>query len=711
MIKRTVQTFALLIFFFIYSSVIGADRATEIKEEMWNSSDKDFKVVQIPQKWADKSAVIIAQLNRFEYKKALMLATLRANKYNHYRLKLIDKNAINKYSEMTYAVEEAGLKVYAGFKVIKPSGKEIIVDLATAVKMEREAKNDKAAYNKIAIPNLEPGDILDYYICTERNMPLVSEIYFFEPVIHNLPQEYPIIRQKLQFRAQRKCYINLRSLNGAPSLKLVEDEANDETYYSLEDGDRDGIANIKWIYPNRELPSVKFRATYASGKGMRHFNVLLGEQGEVKSSVTAQELADLTASLTKPEYITKDFSKYIKKNYKGVKDPVEIAKGGYYYYRNIILQEAEDNTLDGTGIGRFPDVKFTDVFSTFLKSRKIPHDIVVTVPRNISSIEEVLLEQELEYLVRVKSGSQYVYFSPMSIFSVAGEIPSTLEGVDAYALDGLTSPSRWKPSKITLPVTSADKNVTETEITLKTTDFASSAISARRSLKGVNKTYAQYEFLDVYDAIEEDNKKFKPLESFNNYIGSTRKKYVALKQAYMDKRAKSELDQLKESLEGEYDFKIKDVTNFKKEQTGRTESAPAMVYSFDFTTEDLIKKTGLNYLVDIGKLMEKQTQIEGDELNRNYNIYFDFARTFSYRIVFEIPKGYQVQGLDKFNQKVETKAGGFTSTAKEEAGKVIIETRKHYDANFASKSQWKEIVSFLNAAHSFTEQKILLKKK
>ncbi|MBT1712595.1 hypothetical protein KK062_30450, partial [Fulvivirgaceae bacterium PWU5] len=87
-----------------------------------------------------------------------------------------------------------------------------------------------------------------YYICEEEERLITSLIEFFDPIIHNLRQEYPVMKQKLQFKVQRRCYINLRSINGAPELKLVTDEEKDEQYYSLEDGARDGIAEMKWLY-------------------------------------------------------------------------------------------------------------------------------------------------------------------------------------------------------------------------------------------------------------------------------------------------------------------------------------------------------------------------------------------------------------------------------------------------------------------------------
>jgi hypothetical protein len=700
------------------SGVVSAtDRALEIKEEMWNSPDKDFKAVTIPEKWKDKSAVIIAQLHRFEYKKALMASLLKINQYSHYRIKLIDKNAISKYTEITYNSDETygatGLKVYVGFKVIKPDGKEIVVSLSNAVKMERSGGGQTISYYKMAVPSLEPGDILDYYICEESVILKTSEIQFFDPVIYNLPQEYPVMKQKLHFRAQRKCYINLRSMNGAPELKLVNDEANDEQYYSLEDGDREGIADVKWLYPNRELPTIKFRATYASGKGLMYYNVLLGKQGEVKNSVHKAELARLTQTLMTPVYSVKHFSKYMKAKQPALKDPFEIAKAAYYFYRNQLLAKAEIRTIMGGGPYTISDVEFTDVFSTFLDWKKIDHDIIVCVPRNISAIDDVVLENELRFLIRVKKGAQYMYFSPLTIFTNAGMLYPRIEGTDAYALDGLADPMTWWSSlqRITIPTTKKEDNISESVIKVTTTDFSIAKMSATHSLKGYNKLFWQSEFLDLYDVLEEDNKRFDPYVSFKTYAKSDQKRLAAKKVAYNEKRKENRLKDLKTSLEGEFDFKIKDVENYNISKLGRFEADEEVEYSFDFTTEELFRKTGANYLMDIGKLIEKQVKIEDVELERNFNVYFENARAFRYKVIFEIPEGYQVQGIEKLNMKSEHAAGGFVSSAIEKDGKVIVETFKYYNGNFVDMKEWKNVVAFLNAANNFSDQKLLLKKK
>jgi hypothetical protein len=706
-------------FIFIFISMMvtsfafATDRAEELRTEMWNATDKNFKATSIPSKWDNKSAVILAQLNRFEYRKGFLSSSLYQNEYRHYRIKLIDKNAVNKYTEMSYrSNNDIGLehvKVYAGFKIIKANGKELIVDLSNAVTMEKVVNGRTVSYNKIAIANLESGDILDYYICEESTISSNNVLHFFDPVIYSLPQEYPLIYHKLQFRAERRCFINLRSLNGAPELKLIADDANEEVYYTLEQSELEGIESQRWMYPYRELPSIKFRAAYASGKAMRAFDVLLGKPGVVKSSVTKQEVEDLAGTMLATSYDVKSLSKYAKKKLKGIKDPFEIATQTYYYYRNSYLfDESESNLVEGKSWPFISEIKFVDVFSTFLTLKNIPHDIVIAVPRNIAALDDLLMEQEIEWLIRVKKNDQYLYLSPFSINAVAGEMNVRLEGTDAYALDGLLSPRKWDAKRITLPKTSSAVNSSDAAIQVDLTDLNNIKVNVKKSVSGNNKLSDQYNLLDVYDFEKEERSKFKMGESFTGYLN--RKKLLAMKTAYLANRDELRQKTLKEDLETNFDLKIKEVGKLVIEQTGRYNTNPALVYSFNFETEDLAKKAGPNFLIDIGKLIEQQTSLEKEELTRKHNVYFDNARSFKYTITLDVPKGYVVQGLEKLNQRVENKFGGFTSTAKQANGKVTIETNKHFDVDYVSAANWPEIVNFLNAAQNFSEQKLLLKK-
>src|SRR5690606_8399221 len=338
------------------------------------------------------------------------------------------------------------------------------------------------------------------------------------------------------------------------------------------------------------------------------------------------------------------------------------------------------------GLSSMNPIRFTDKFSDFLTYRKIPHDIIVGVGRDISDLDDIVIEHELKFFIRVKKGNQYLYFTAPDIFMTADFVAPSLLGTEAYAVEGLVS--GFPVKRVVLPTSSAAENMTETELHVKSSDLTSATVAAKHTLRGVNKLYGQYEFLDVYDAIEEDNKKVKEFINFAGYGSIARKQWGVKRDAYMATRDKDRNERLKKSLKGNYGFDVKEVSNFKVTQTGRYDDQPELVYSLDFTTEELIKKAGPNYLVDIGNLIEQQVKVESDELVRDYGVYFDFPRSFKYKIVFEIPEGYEVQGIDNLNLKVENATGGFTSTAKIDGDKLVIETYKHYDVLTLPREEW-----------------------
>ncbi len=701
------KSFVLSLFFFsVLTSTYAVDRSVEIKDEMWNSRDKAFTTKDIPQKWTGKSAVIIAQMHRFEYRKAIGGNLLRKNQYHHYRIKLADKNAVDKYAEMNFDVSVPYLDVYVGYKIVKPSGQEVIIDISRAIKMERTEDDRKLAYKKIAIPGLEPGDILDYYLCEEASEPVNSYLHFYDPVIYSLPKEYPIMYYKVQFRADRKCYINLKSVNGAPEFKLLTDEKNDEQYYTIEGAELENADDQRWLYKYRDLPTIKFRAAFARNEAVVSVSdVLLGEKKVAKTKVTVSELEQLTDNLIKVPTLDYAFlKKYAKTNLKGVTDPFELSTKAYYYLRNFILVQYSENKLWRGESSNASRLTFYRVMHSFLKERKIAHDVIVTSDRNISDIDDVIMENELDWLIRVKKGSEYLYLAPFGLNSVAGSFDPSLEGAQAYAMNGLVAPL-GKSKKFTMPTfTSGQHRSDITQMVSFDSDMATTTVKVARVLTGRSKLYEQYNLLDYYDYKKEEEKLFKKEEK------PLKRDQEALKTAYMSKRMTLKYDWLKQYVAENYEIKSKEPKDIVIEQTGRFDDSPSFKYSFVFETEELIKKAGSNYIVDIGKLIEAQVKIDKEEIERNTNIYFDYARSINNKLIIEIPAGYSVEGVERFNVSTENKYGGFTSKAKIEGDRVVIETLKHYDVIYVPKTDWISVVEFLNTAYNFTELKLLLKK-
>lgn len=723
MTKLSIKTLLFIFIVSIFASPVFAanddpKRAEEIRQMMWKNPDPEFAVTAIPDKWKDKSAVIIAKYNMLSYRKAPLSASLDYVRFNHNRIMLLDKSAIEDYSQ--FIIPESGVygnirsSFYAGFKIIKPDGKEIEIPLSQAVKEELEVNN--AGYNKLklAIPNLEEGDILDYYFGEERQISLASKYFSFDPVIFQLHGDYPVMKQKITFDVLRRCFINLKSLNGAPDFALVSDDKNDKNTYTLEDEDRESIKDVRWLFPNRQIPSVKFKVTYASSFAASA-PTFIGEPGVLKSEVTKEETKKLVQYMFNTSmYYGSDLNSYMRKHFKKEKDLNKLAREAYYAYRNIDrIKNTEakllygGNTNESSGI-----VKDVISLSNYYRWNDIPHKVIIGVPREISSIDDLILENELMLMIKVTTTEPF-YIGRFTNHSTIGEIDESVQGTYAYEVDGELATANWVLSETKIPANEASENHTMSTYAIEVLDLNEDKINIdiKKSSTGANRIFYQNALLDIYDFKEEEKARFEMGEDFEGYKKSEQKKLLQRKTDYMANREKKLNETLKAVVSNDLDLKLEEPKDLKIVQTGRFHDKPEFVYTCSAEASGAIKKAGRNYLVNIGKFIDGQIQLTDEERKeRKYDVYHAYARSYAYRIEFTIPDGYQVQGLEKLENNVENATGGFTSSAKVEGNKLIIESNKHYNSNFNKKEDWPLMVKFLDAAYNFTQQQILLRK-
>jgi hypothetical protein len=169
-------------------------------------------------------------------------------------------------------------------------------------------------------------------------------------------------------------------------------------------------------------------------------------------------------------------------------------------------------------------------------------------------------------------------------------------------------------------------------------------------------------------------------------------------------------ERLKKEIESQMEVKVAEYKNLSIKNVGMWDTAPDTEYTDEFVLENLAKKAGKNLIVEIGKLIEKQTEIKEDQKNRTRDVFMAFARSFSHEMTFKIPAGYRVEGLENLNKKIENATGGFISTATVANGVVTIKTKKFYTKSTYTAAEWKQLTPFLIAANEFYTAKILLKK-
>src|SRR4030095_6882284 len=97
--------------------------------------EDEFKVTAVPDKWKNESAVIIGQKTEYLFTRVASgrsySTVVRTNEYIHKRVKVQDKNALEKFSTFNYVT--MGKDGSAEYKIVKANGKEETVDMKTAV--------------------------------------------------------------------------------------------------------------------------------------------------------------------------------------------------------------------------------------------------------------------------------------------------------------------------------------------------------------------------------------------------------------------------------------------------------------------------------------------------------------------------------------------------------------------------------------------------
>src|SRR5215218_9370193 len=99
--------------------------------------EDEFKVTAIPEKWKNESAVIIGQKSEYLFSRLSLSknsAVVRIHEYIHKRIRLQDKNSLEKFSTFYYVT--MGKDGKSEYRIIKANGKETTIDMKSAIEEE-----------------------------------------------------------------------------------------------------------------------------------------------------------------------------------------------------------------------------------------------------------------------------------------------------------------------------------------------------------------------------------------------------------------------------------------------------------------------------------------------------------------------------------------------------------------------------------------------
>ncbi|MBS1509336.1 MAG: DUF3857 domain-containing protein [Bacteroidetes bacterium] len=723
----------------------------QMRQTVWAWDKPQFKVRDIPQQYANASKVIIAHhteltadsKSKFAFyglgfgpKKELTLTEVTRE-----MVKVNDKSAVTDFSEFSFTQFErtSGFfstdktTSYVGVRVIKPNGtiKEINAD--DVILTKDEAAEKKA---KIAVPDLQPGDIIDYFIATEQN--LTNDISN-KPYRVLLFDDAPILSLSFHGQLGKKYAIQYRSYNGAPELQVNKNEDKD-IIIDLEKTNIPPFETALWVAPGLQLPFIRMNISLGY-KGMGSKWMDTQKPGEVSKNTDSDEFIDDKASSLSVDYYNNYWMKAAKDQFDAIEsDAKKRAKNAgiaykdlsdedkaaqlYYTFRFTKLLNFDINALKAKidiGNARFNGFAFL-LFCTF-KASGLKPAILVSPERDGLRMAEIMSAGDLTTAAYLPESKKF--FTIRSVYDIPFSIPDNIEGLTGTKSFTFDHPAMIMGMKKMMgltnidpgpdvPTTTSDKNAHIENLQLSlTADKNNLTVRRSTTLRGFYKVEEQRELVLYEDLYEAERKAFNEDKSLLDDLEDSKKgkKYVdEVRSAFAEARKKQKDAFVKEAKDW-FEQDVTELKEYKTDNLGIRHTAPDFVYSSSFNLSGLVKKAGNNLIVEIGKIQGTPLVIKQEQRKRDIDVYMPYARSIEYNIQLDIPDGYTAEGVTALNKKVENETGYFSAEASATDKTVTIKLKKHYLHNFEPAKNWDKIIAFTDAANDWVSAKLLFKKK
>jgi len=714
--------------------------------------DPDFKATEVPSKWNSETGVILAHKTSFNFDKKgptvaarigrgllgvllapatlgtslftsqyKMLNSLIVEETERRKIVLQDKFAVDQYSFIYF--RNLSSDAFAA-RVIKKDGAIQPVDFTNAVYVTNLADvpgnfkgytdggygyNGARTFCKVAIPDLQEGDMIEYEFFHTNTQTYLGSVNYkeFEPVYYLCNRELPVLKQVIEVTTDEKNFIGYRSLKGSPGFGKPTVKGDFKTY-RWEDNDRDKLKDTRYVNEFVALPSIKFQVIYASNR--KQDFVWFKDQESLDHVVTNEELTEkakqfwfgfesldntnVYGNASDEKYTTKDMFKDLKK--KGISDmsDEDYIKNVYYTIRSYTMRN------DWT------DFSFARIMAGLLEKKNIPYEIAISTSSFRTSISEIAFNREIIW--GIKTAGKF-YFNPAD-HGNPGEINTALSGNTAIIFSS-DEKAKDAAKTIVLPASDTAQNTYSTLIHASLDDTQTGfTVNKEVEVTGLSKEGVIDDVLALTPYMETDVRNYGGNTMWDNYRASSQEKMAADFNDQKKKWKEEKPKQMKELAESEYGYSVKKYDNFRLLQDGRSIKKQTLKYTEDFTLDETVSKAGEDLIIALPALITQQVKIKKEERERLSPINFQNPKTFRWRVVFNVPAGYSVLGLEALNQTISNLSGSFVSTAVQEGNVVVINVRKTYNARYFEIANWKSVLEFLDGAYKFCQSKIILKK-
>ncbi|MCP4124522.1 MAG: DUF3857 domain-containing protein [Bacteroidetes bacterium] len=670
----------------------------QLRLKLWPDKQPSINKI-IPQKYLEEPAVFLSKTTSREFYRSSR-NTLRTINLEHHVIKILNRKGVEENSIFTHEhIDNEYAFDVAAIRVISENGKVRILDMDS---VSSGISGQSLQQQKIVIPGLQPGDILDLYYYIELRVLFPQQYSRIFDAVYLLPRTvYPILDYQLNFTLGPSCFINATS-NAFPEFTEERIKTDKKTYtkFTVSLNELDAYNNgVPYYYPFRAQPSLKYQVFVGPYLGNSNIRFNIGGSLKLNNTIHPSRLLDYLSYMLEP---AKDFRphygrfvRYLKQH--GIKrNNTSNNDIALHYYKFIRLSSELAELSDG----KMPDSRTSSASRTLyvLKKMNIPAQLVLAFDRSKSTLDQAVLTDEFHPLIHLQTPDA-LFFDLPTYELPPGQVESRFESGSAYSFD----PETKRLSVIDMPVSSMKSNSIHYDIKINMLDeptLLQQVTAYGHSASALRKKVLNRPAL----LLNEDGSTLDAMS-----LKTKEKMHLMKRLSHRAEQEDASIEKHRVEMYASSGNAVKDFHLIIKE-TGLDKPDLPFITEESFSSEGFFETIGDEYLLTLEEILPSPgLRFLYDEL-RSEPVYFDYPEGREIHLEIKIPEGYVVEQTNSMDVSILNDSGHYKAYSKVEQGIFKIDINYGYTNIYEPVTAVAQVVEIFHAYESMLKGKILFRK-
>ncbi|MGB0431631.1 MAG: hypothetical protein ACPGLV_14245, partial [Bacteroidia bacterium] len=558
-----------------------------------------------------------------------------------------------------------------------------------------------SSFEKINVGMLEKGDEITITYSFENTVDkkevfASSDCVAFDAQVITYPTIYPKGSHNVSVKLGADMFFNYSAQNAGPNASLDSRLEADTVVYTFKAGQSDPVRNQYFTKRARVFATSKFEVALCPKHKPESSPLILGEAGGINEEYDENQLKSVVynkigewASYSKVSKGLMTFMGEVK--VKGTDDILSK------YYRGFQSYVYNTGQVEG-----YNDNMFIGVMIDILDEYELEYDIIVGPNRESATIDDMILNSELVYGLKVKDKKEDYFIFPMTQWTTWTDKDVRLIDQEVFVYSHAKKLEDSKIDADDMPMSLAAENQINVRAKLKLGDgFTAMIVNRNTSYMGAEKTKIAPMIVTVpeYHKAMFDKKVYQNYADMRDEDAADEKKENRL--AYFTTQARSLFDTV------EYQ-------RFNVKKTGFEEDEKWLQVNEKFTIpgDDAVKfqiKDSMRvYTVGMGKLINTMYPIDKANYARDGDVYIDYPKIIDFTLRFEVPTGYAVFGFDGFEIEMDTDFASLKGTTNPNGQELKVSVNLVMKKPQLSEDEWQQLATMLSKFEDLAKVQITM---